>query len=482
MASKCKKTLNMIILNQHGRLMALVILVLSSMNVNAELSMPACFSDNMVLQRNQQDPIWGTATPGTGIEVIFRKKKYQTKADVSGKWMLKLDVKQAGGPYTLKVSADGQNIEFSNILIGEVWLCSGQSNMEMPLEGWPNGDGTYRFPVKNHEKEILEATFSNIRLLQLEIRPEAQQVSDIKAIGEGWRQCAPATIRTFSSTAYFFAREVYKKTGIPIGLIESAVGGSVIESWSDFGSKREQTGCFYNGMIAPLIPYGIKGVLWYQGEFNAGNAWEYQGLLSSMIVDWRKKWGQGEFPFYFMQLPIIGNQTGFERSSSWAELRDAQFKTLAIPNTAMAVSIDLPDNDLHPSNKQDFGHRFALIALSKLYGKGNVSEGPMYKSFKIENNAIRLFFSNPKDGIQSRNEEELKGFSIAGADSVFYDATAHIEENTIVVRSTSVLTPLSVRYAWANNPINNLVNKDGLPASPFRTDDWEWITKAKNLR
>lgn len=467
------------ILNEFGRLMVFGILVLSSMNANGKLTLPACFSDNMVLQRNQQDPIWGTATPGSKIEVIFINKKYHTKADFTGKWILKLDIKQAGGPYALKISAEGQIIQFTNILVGEVWVCSGQSNMEMPLEGWPNGDGTYRFPVKNHEREIAEATYSNIRLLQLETRPEAQQVHDIKVLGGGWRQCAPETIRTFSSTAYFFAREVYKKTGIPIGLIESAVGGSVIESWSDFGNKREQTGSFYNGMIAPLIPFGIRGVLWYQGEFNAGNAWEYHGLLSSMIIDWRKKWGQGDFPFYFMQLPIIGNLTGFSGSSSWAELRNAQFKTLAIPNTAMAVSIDLPDNDLHPSNKQDFGYRFALIALSKLYGKGNTYVGPMYKSFKIEDSAIRLFFSNPKGGIQSRNEEELTGFSIAGPDHIFYDAIAHIEGNSIIVRSTNVSRPVSVRYAWANNPTNNLVNNDGLPASPFRTDDWEWITKIK---
>lgn len=440
---------------------------------------PACFSSNMVLQRNQQDPIWGTANPGSSVSIDFAGKKYETKADDNGKWMVKLDVGEAGGPFVMKISSEQKILEFNNIMIGEVWLCSGQSNMEMPLEGWPNGDGTYRIRTKNYEQEIADAKYPNIRLLQLETRSADNPVSDVKAVGDTWRECSPKTIRTFSSTAYFFAREVYKKTGIPIGLIESSVGGSVIEAWSDFKPKKAQTGGLYNGMIAPIIPYGIRGVLWYQGEFNSGNAWEYQTMLPNMIKDWRAKWGQGNFPFYFMQLPIIGTQSNDVKSSGWVELRDAQFKTLCVPNTAMAVSIDLPDNDLHPANKQDFGYRFALIALSKLYGQKHTYVGPLYKSYKTEGRSIRIAFSNAEGGVGVRNNEELKGFYIAGPDSVFHKGKARIEGKSIVVSSDLVTTPISVRYAWADNPVNNLVNNEGLPASPFRTDDWEWTTRSK---
>lgn len=443
------------------------------------LSVTACFSNNMVLQRRRKDPIWGMANPGSFVKIDFLGRKYETKADANGKWMVKLDVGEAGGPFVMKIRADQKVLEFNNILIGEVWVCSGQSNMEMPLEGWPNGDGTYRIRTKNHEQEIAAAEYPNIRLLQLETRPEKEAATDIKAVGGIWRECTPKNIRTFSSTAYFFAREVYKKTGIPIGLIESSVGGSVIEAWSDFKPKREHTGDLYNGMIAPIIPYGIRGVLWYQGEFNSGNSWEYQTLLSNMIKDWRNKWGQGDFPFYFMQLPIIGEPGNGVKNSGWVELRDAQFKALSVPNTAMAVSIDLPDNDLHPANKQDFGYRFALIALAKLYDRKNTYVGPLYQSYKIKGNTIRITFSNHEGGLQARNNEEIKGFFIAGRDSVFYEGTARIEGDTIVVSSGKVISPISVRYAWSDNPINNLVNNDGLPASPFRTDDWEWVTKDK---
>jgi sialate O-acetylesterase len=480
-----------------NKLQLLFVLAFAFSSVQAQLVMPKIFSNDMVLQRNQQDPIWGTSKPGANVTVQFMNKIYLTKADGKGKWSLKLPVGKEGGPYLLKVSSGSQSVTYRNVLVGDIWLCSGQSNMEMPLEGWPNGDGTFRCPVNHSEYEIANAQFPKIRLLQLTMTFTAQAQNDVNLVGESWRPCSPQTVRTFSSTAYFFAREVYKKTGIPIGLIESSVGGSTAELWTspamlktmdDFkgrieGEEARGQGSsysgFFNGMIAPLIPFGIKGVIWYQGEFSASRAYQYKTLFPKLIKDWRDRWQQGNFPFYYVQLPIIDDQDTLNVKSEWAELREAQLQTLAVSNTAMAVTIDLTDNDLHPANKQDYGLRLAMIALNKNYGKNNAYTGPLYQRYEREGNVIRVFFSNPEVGLKGRSSNGLFGFYIAGKDKKFYRADAKIEGQTIVVNCKNVSEPVSVRYAWADNPFCNLFGKDLIPASPFRTDDWEMVTRGK---
>ncbi len=475
----------------------IILLLIFCCTCEAQLWLPHVFSNNMVLQQQKPIPIWGKAKAGAKVSIHFRGKQFSTHANVGGKWSLQLPVFSYGGPYELTVKSEGKKIRFNNILIGEVWVCSGQSNMEMPLEGWPNDGGSFRLPVNHAQHEIAKANFPNIRLLQVQPTFSSRMTEDITVVGDQWRECSPPTVKTFSSTAYFFAREVYTQTGIPIGLIQSAVGGSTAELWTsllmlktipsykqraikvekDTSARDYGIGSLFNGMIAPLTPYGIRGVLWYQGEFNAFGAYDYKELFPKLIRDWRQRWQQGDFPFFYVQLPVTYERDSIDIKSAWAEMREAQFETLTEANTAMAVTIDLKDPDLHPSNKQDFGLRLAYIALGKLYGKPIPYSGPLYKESRIESDSVRIFFSNPEVGLRSRNGFELEGFYIAGTDSVFYRAKATIDGHTIVAKSKNVSKPISVRYQWGNNPDGNLFSDWLLPASPFRTDNWEMITR-----
>ncbi len=473
-----------------------IFLLFAGMPGHTQLSMPAMFSDNMVFQQQMEVPLWGTARPGEKVTAIFSRKKYATIADGNGNWKLKLPAKKYGGPYTLKIIAGKNAFQFNNILIGEVWVCSGQSNMEMPLEGWQNMDGSFRFPINHSEHEIADAQYPQIRLLHVGLASDTVPQNNIKVIGNTWRECSPQSIRSFSSTAYFFAREVYRKTGIPIGLIESTVGGTPVESWTSIDSlktiknyqdkpeksgvvsgevDRAKMGNLFNGMIAPLIPYSIRGVIWYQGESNVHYAHRYKEVFSKMINDWRGRWHQGNFPFYYVQLPAFGVRDANNNESMWSILREAQLQTLSVPNTAMAVTIDFTDYDLHPANKQDIGFRLALIALNKIYGKNIPCSGPLYKNYQINGKSIQIFFSNPEVGLRSRNGHQLTGFYMAGKDSVFHWANAKIEGNTIVVTCDKVTEPGSVRYGWGNNPQCSLFSCALVPASPFRTDDWETV-------
>lgn len=479
------------------KLVAVATLLFVSYESIAQLSMPALFSDNMVLQQKTNAPVWGRATPGVAVIVEFADKFYSTIADVNGKWQVTVKTGAHGGPYTLTVSNGKEKLEYKNILLGEVWVCSGQSNMEMPLEGWPNPNGTFRFPINHAEHQIYFANYPSIRLLQLKPAWAASMKDDISLVGKGWNECTSQSVRTFPAVAYFFAKEVYERTKIPVGLIASSVGGSTAELWTslpvlktidDFKqqvetieadtakNKRVRFSAFFNGMIAPLIPYAIKGVLWYQGEFSADRAFQYKELFPKMIKDWRARWQQGDFPFYYVQLPILERIDTINMKSDWAELREAQLQTLSLSNTAMAVTIDFTDNDLHPANKQDVGLRLAWIALARNYGFKIPYSGPLYKEHRLEGDTVRIIFSNPEVGLKTRNGDELRGFYIAGPDSVFYRAIAKIDGNTILVSSNQVSTPISVRYQWGYNPPGNLFSNWLLPASPFRTDNWKMIT------
>jgi len=489
---------------------------------SADVSLPTLFSDDMVLQQKTACPIWGSADPGERITVkLGGKTSASTTAGEDGKWMLKLDTSKVSGPLEMTVSGSN-TITIQNVAIGEVWVCAGQSNME------------FRLPrAKDAEQEIAAANFPKIRMFTV-----ARKVSDAPArdIAGKWLVCDTQAVRDFSAVGYFFARELHEKLKAPVGIIHASWGGTVVEAWmpaAAFESEpelksipekwranleeypsakaaydqqlaawnaeaeraksagqpvpqhrpREPRGPgdsetpsgLFNGMIAPLIPYSIRGVAWYQGESNTGKPKLYRKLFPAMIAEWRKTWGEGDFPFLFVQLPNFNPRHADPAESNWAELREAQATALKMPKTGMAVAIDLGDeHDIHPKNKQDVGHRLALVAETLVYGKKDVvSSGPVFSGMKIEGNKVKLSFKQVNGGLVDKDGPPLKGFQIAGANRGFVWADAKIEGDKVVVQSEKVPSPAAVRYAWADSPDCDLVNKAGLPAVPFRTDDWD---------
>ena len=494
--------------------------------VFADVKLPAIISDNLVLQQNSNAVLWGWADAGEAITVSnsWNNQTVKTVADQNGAWKLVLKTIKAGGPYSVTIK--GKNlIELHNVMLGEVWLCSGQSNMEFPLErqeSWKTGG-------LNTEQEIAQANYPNIRLFTVEKNTSVIPLKDVKG---KWAECSPATARRFSAVAYYFGKEIWKETGVPVGLIHSSWGGTPAESWtkkevleSDVDYKpifdrlkkaeedypksvtlyeqqleqwkkdsatAKQKGdtitkapskpravsyyqapsYLYNAMIVPLVPYTLKGVIWYQGESNAGRAYQYRKLFPAMIANWRKDWNS-EFPFYFVQIAPYEGQG--------PEIREAQLLTmLSVPKTGMAVTTDAGDSlDIHPKNKEVVGKRLALWALANDYGKKNLEySGPVYKSMKAENDKIRITFDHAagleaKDGLFTE-------FTIAGDDQKFLPGQAKIEGNTVVVWNDLITKPVAVRYSWKNVPHPNLYNKTGLPASPFRTDQWQGETFGKN--
>jgi sialate O-acetylesterase len=635
---------------------------------SAQVALPACFTDNMVLQQQTKVNLWGTETPGTNFTIItsWNNKTYQVKADAQGNWKIKVSTPVYGGPYTITFN-DGKITTLQNILIGEVWVCSGQSNMEMALTGM-YGD------VLNLEQELAEAAnYPEIRMLKIENKTSFTPLTNMQTRG-GWAICSTQTVRNFSAVAYFFAKNLFLNKHIPVGIINSTWGGTVAEAWTSGNALKtmpafapfinaieggltqqkldakyqtelrawidsinvkdpgfqqgkllwaepgfddaawpkmtlpaywEQVGVpnydgtmwfrkkvtipaawagrdlklnmgavddydvsyfngaeighteaffytrsytipgslvkageniiavrvfdngglgginkgplllslaadttgqidlagqwvyqkarelkmlpqapvqsnsanrpmiIYNAMINPILPYTIKGVIWYQGESNADRATQYRLLFPLLINDWRQQWGEGNFPFYFVQ---IANYTAADQppAADWPALRDAQLSTLSLPNTGMAVTIDIGDaNRIHPPNKQETGRRLALIARAKTYSENIPYSGPIYKSQQIKGNKIELEFTNTDNGLVAKGDT-LKGFTIAGADKKFYPARATISGNKVIVTSNDVANPVAVRYAWANNPVCNLYNGVGLPASPFRTD-WDGV-------
>lgn len=650
-----------------------LLISISCTSAHADIVLPSVFSDNMVLQQKTNAAIWGKADPDQAVQVsaTWSKKIYEAKADHKGNWKLRVLTPSYGGPYIITVSG-GNKIILKNVMIGEVWICSGQSNMEMPLGGWGN--------IKNYKQEIAAAKYPNIRLLQVEHVTDAAPLTDAKVTNGGWTPCDPQHITDFSSVAYFFAREIYKKTGIPVGLIHTSWGGTVAEAWTsgttlktmpDFAGavgkversskssdqaeynrkmkawekllKQKEQGysqgkpiwvatafddaawdhlplpglweksglpdldgvvwfrkkitipqfwagkaikinlgtiddddityfngvkigettgytrvrsytvpanqvkagqfvlavrvsdtgggggmygdkdilcvtsatgkripldgdwqykigldmkqiepvpvlndspnrptVLYNAMINPFIQFSIRGAIWYQGEANAERAYQYNELFPALIKDWRKKWNIGDFPFYYVQLANFMTRYYDPGPSSWAELRDAQLRTLSLPNTGMAVTIDIGEGgEIHPKNKQDVGKRLALIALAKTYGKKIPYSGPALSSYKVSEDKVTLDFKFTDGGLKSRDGGPLVGFAVAGENNRFYWATATIQGNQIILSAPEVPKPVAVRYAWANDPDCNLVNGAGLPASPFRTDDWEETTYGK---
>ena len=656
-------------LNFISKIILTNLLLLGFYSSNAAIVLPACFSDNMVLQQQTKVNLWGRETPGKNFTVTtsWNKKNYQAKADAQGNWKIKISTPVYGGPFTISFD-DGQITTLKNILIGEVWICSGQSNMEMPLTG---GYGD----VLNVQEELTNAVnYPEIRMLKIDNKTSFTPLSNVQTKGS-WAVCGPQTVRDFSAVAYFFAKNLFAGKHIPIGIINSTWGGTVAEAWTSGNSLKrmpafapfvlaieggltqekldakyqtevrawidssnvkdpgfqegklvwgkqnfddaawqkmslpnywqragipdyngtmwfrkkiiipenwagrdlklniggiddydvtyfngveightesffykrsytipaslvkaddntiavrvfdngglgginngplllslanDTTGqidlagewnyqkgvllkllpqppsqsnspnrptLIYNAMINPIILYTIKGVIWYQGESNADRPQQYRQLFPLLINDWRQKFGEGNFPFYFVQLAnYSANDQG--PNANWPALREAQSNTLTVTNTGMAVSIDVGDaNRIHPQNKQEVGRRLALIARAKTYGEHITYSGPMYKSQSIQNNKIEIEFTHTDKGLRAKGDA-LKGFTIAGADKKFVPAKAVIVGNKIIVSSADVIHPVAVRYAWANNPLCNLYNGADLPASPFRTDQWEDI-------
>ena len=507
-------------------LLALAALAVPSTRANVRL--PSLFTSHMVLQRDRPNPVWGWADPGEAIIATLAGQTYRTTADAtSGRWQVKLDPLPAGGPHTLVIH--GRNtVTLDDILVGEVWVCSGQSNMQWPVAASNDAD-----------LEIRTANFPRIRLLT--VPQVGTQVPQDDFEGT-WHVCTPETVRDFSAVGFFCGRLLHQTLDVPIGLIDNSWGGSAAEAWvrkevlagfdryqpllarwteaeakadeaaamaeyenqlkawnvANASAKAEgrpqpprpkspNTGLagqgrpanLYNGVLHPILGCAIRGAIWYQGESNAGRAYQYRHLFPLMIQLWRDEWKQGDFPFYWVQLADFMDEKPDPTDSSWAELREAQTMTLtALPNTGEAVIIDIGEGrDIHPRNKQDVAKRLARWALAKDYGLALPYRSPTFKSQETKDGKIVLTFDYVGGGLYAFDVKDPVGFAIAGEDRKFVWAKAHIvAPDKVEVWNDAVTQPVAVRYAWADNPVCNLRSKEGLPATPFRTDDWPGVT------
>lgn len=456
----------------------------------AEVKMPAFFSDNMVMQRNTDANLWGTAKASSTVVVTpgWTDQVYKTKAGKDGKWKISIPTTDAGGPYSITVS-DGEPMTLSNIMLGEVWLCSGQSNMEMPMKGFKNQ------PVEGANMATLKSRNPNIRLFTVKRNSSTVPVDDVTG---SWAEAAPEAVRNFSATAYFFGRQIEDILDVPVGLIVAAWGGSACEAWmsddmlkafpeaavnipavgSKIKSKNRTPSVLFKGMLNPLIGLSMRGVIWYQGEDNWNRAHTYADMFSTMINGWRNLWGQGEFPFYYCQIApydyAIITEPGKEIINS-AYLREAQAKVEnMVSNTGMAVLMDAGwAGGIHPGKKQVAGERLALLALNKTYGiKGIGAESPVYKSMEVKGDTVVVSFDRAPEWIAGKNSFESTQFKLAGEDRVFYPAKAWISRSKVMVKSDKVPNPVAVRYAFENDSEGDLFSTDGLPVSSFRSDDW----------
>ncbi len=490
----------------------------------ADVTLPCVFSDHMVLQRDKPVAVWGWADAGEQVRVSIADTSAKTKAGPDGRWSLSLEPLAAGGPHTMVV--EGANkLTISDVLVGEVWLCSGQSNMAMTVSRSADFD-----------KEKAAAKWPKIRMLT--VARKAQPEPTDRCQGE-WTVCTPDTVGGFSAAGYFFGRTLRKELDVPVGLINSSWGGTAVEAWTSMevqeaipqlkpmlaswqtqidtydpaaakaryekqldawkakAAKAKADGKpaprkprapmdpkvnqnrpanLFNGMIQPLIPYGIRGAIWYQGEHNSNGeqSTRYGLQLETLIADWRARFNQGDFPFFFVQLPnYMKPQQQPSEFTGWVMVREGMLNTLAVPNTGMAITIDVgEEKDIHPKNKQAVGLRLALWALATVYGEECVYCGPLCTAVLFEDDAMVVQFDHAGDGLKTSDGGPVKGFAIAGSDQKFVWADARIDGDRVIVSSKDVKNPVAVRYAWANNPEVNLVNSAGLPASPFRTDEW----------
>ncbi len=454
----------------------LVAAILLSAAAQAALTPHALFSEGAVLQQKANVPVWGTTDQKEDVTVsIAGQKVSATPAD--GRWKAVLAPLEAGGPHVLTISQGQDKIEIKNVLVGEVWICGGQSNMQWTLKQSDGGSDA-----------IATSANDKIRLITVPRKGSDKPETGVEA---KWEIAGPNTTPEFSGVGYFFGRELQKQLSVPVGLIASNYGGTAAEQWMSKESidshaelkdmsKPQGASMLYNAMIAPLAPYAIQGVIWYQGESNAGRAYQYQTLLPAMIANWRQTFGQGDFPFLIVQIapyePIVKEPS----DSIWAEIRDAQLHvSRAVPKTALIVTTDVGDErDIHPRRKEPVGMRLALAARALAYGKKIEYSGPIYDSMSVQGDKVTLTFKHVDGGLVAKGDT-LTGFTIAGDDKKFHAADAKIVGDTVVVSSDKVSNPVAVRYGWAAYPVVNLWNKEDLPASPFRTDSFPITTQDK---
>lgn len=516
-------------------LTALFLALATSSSAFAHTGLPSIFGSNMVLQQKQVNRVWGWGDAGDQITVTMAGQSKLATVGSNGRWQVSLDPLDAGGPHRMVVKGHNE-IVFDNVMVGEVWICSGQSNMAWAVQ-----------QANDADLEKLTARFPNIRLISVPQVGTDEPQDDFE--GE-WKVCTPDTVADFSAVGFFFGRRLHESLNVPVGLIDNAWGGSACEAWlnretlendsryaelmkhwhgveenfkSGEGAKeyaaqlvaweaavakakaedkpqprkprpnRAMTGNqrpanIYNGVLRPTIGYGIRGAIWYQGESNASRAYQYRELFPFMIQNWRQEWQQGDFPFYWVQLADYRAETTEPSDSDWAELREAQTMAMSkLPNTGEAVIINLGEaSDIHPKNKQDVAKRLARWALAKDYGFDIPYRSPTYRSMESDDNSIVVTFDHVAGGMDTFDVNTPIGFTIAGDDKVFHPANAELvgkgKVSQIRVWSEDVASPVAVRYAWADNPVCNTQNKQGLPLTPFRTDDWQGVTFGKEAR
>jgi sialate O-acetylesterase len=508
----------------------LLFLLASAAAASADIKLPAIIGDNMVLQQKQSNPIWGWDKPGTKVTVTFGAQTKTAEAGAQGKWTVKLDPLPASAkPATMKIKGTSTK-ELKNILVGEVWVCSGQSNMQWSVS-----------QSYDAELEIATAKFPNIRLISVPQVGTQEPQDDFKG---AWAECSPANAGEFSAVGFFFGRTLHQALDVPVGLIDNAWGGSAAEAWvrrdvlqkdprfktlmdgwaarekeltSDASKQRydaalaawkkrsdearakklefrerapqspqqqlsgnSRPGNIYNGVLLPTIGFGIKGTIWYQGESNASRAYEYGYLFPLMIQHWRDEWKQGDFPFYWVQLADFKAEQPQPGDSDWAELRESQTKTQkAIQNGGQAVIIDIGEGrDIHPRNKRDVADRLVRLALAKDYGIQIPHRSPEYKSVELQGGKAIVTLNTFGSSLYTFDVQEVKGLAICGEDKKWVWATGKlIGADKIEVTAPGITKPVAVRYAWSDNPVCNLYSKEGLPVTPFRTDDFPMITR-----
>lgn len=519
------------------QLCVLAMMVVSSSSAVAEVKLSAVFGENMVLQRDMPVPVWGRAEPGERVTVTFGRQRKATTAGADGAWRVTLGSMPASSEGRELVVEGDNRVVFKDVLVGEVWVCSGQSNMERSVSR-----------AANSKQEAGAAKFPLIRHIKVDKRPSDRPETTFRG---SWAVCSPRTVGGFTAVGYFFGREIHRELGVPVGLVNSSWGGTRIEPWTplvgfkgvpaggfakvierieqsdprseagrawylsafaehrkwlagaedavargefpgsppempSLGRSRQSPARLYRGMIAPLVGFAIRGVIWYQGESNGSEGMSYYHKKHALVKGWREVWGQGEFPFYWVQLANFrADNKSPEGGDGYAKVRDAERKALDIPNTGMAVIIDIGEtNDIHPKNKQDVGIRLAQWAFAGSYGLDVVPSGPLYKRHAVEGGEVRVWFDHVGSGLMVGEKKglgatrdargaKLQRFAISGRDKKWVWAEARIDGETVVVSSPGVPQPVAVRYAYSGNPLGaNLYNREGLPASPFRTDDW----------
>ena len=444
---------------KHAHALLTLVAALAPLVAGAEVRLPNIFSNHMVLQRGVPLKVWGTADDGEKISLKFGPRTFSTTADERGAWVIELPALKADGGKSHQITIKGKNtIVLEDILIGDVWIGSGQSNMEWSLN-----------QSERRDEFIKAANHSGIRLFHIPKKQFDQPQPDVP---NKWKTCTSANIPNFSAVLYHFGKAIHADQDVPVGLINSSWGGSPIEPWT---VTKSGSGKMYNGMIAPIIDFRVTGTIWYQGETNVmqKNGLAYTGKMKALIEGWRRVFDNESMPFYFVQIAPWNN--GRYAYGQLPALWEAQCATLKMPNTGMAVTTDIVHNlgDIHPSNKHDVGDRLARWALAKHYGKKGVTySGPLYKAMKVDGGKIHLAFAHAGSGLKSRDGNALSEFKIAGADGKFVDATAEIVGNHVVVRADSVAAPTQVRFAWHRAAQPNLCNREGLPASPFQTENW----------